>query len=439
MFAYYLRLALLSLRRNRILTALMVAAIALGIGAAMTSLTVLHLMSGNPLAHKDEQVRRVQLDNWSPGSPYSDRYPDEPPNLMTYRDVVALMEADRADRHAALYPVNFPIEPARADLPPFPASVLATTGDFFPMFEPPFRFGNGWGAQEDEAAARVVVLSAEINDRLFGGEDSTGRTVRMDGEDFTVVGVLEPWNPAPRTYHIAGGAFSDPEDVYVPFKVGIEKELTSASNNNCWQNTEPGYQAWLQSECVWLDLWVEVEDQAAADAYLSFLDDYVREQKTLGRFERPLNNRLRSVSEFLASQNVVSRDARTQVWLSFAFLLVCLVNTVGLLLAKFLGKAPEIGLRRAVGASKPQIFTQYLTESAIVGVLGGLFGILLSWGGLAALRALYEGTATEQLARMDWAMVAVTVLIALAASLLAGLYPTWRACQITPATQLKTQ
>src|SRR5690606_28941585 len=426
-------------KRNRILTALMVAAIALGIGAAMTSLTVLHLMSGNPLAHKDEQIRRVQLDNWSPGSPYNQRYPDEPPNLMAYRDVAALLEANRAQRHAALYPVNFPIEPARTDLQPFPASVLATTGDYFPMFEPPFRYGSGWGQREDQAGAREVVLSAEINDRLFGGHDRTGRSNRMDGEDFTVVGVLEPWHPAPRTYHIASGAFGDPEDAFVPFRVGIEKELTSVSNNNCWDSPGTGYQAWLQSECVWLDLWVQVEDEQAAKAYLAFLDDYVREQKTLGRFERPLNNRLRTVSEFLASQNVVSRDARTQVWLSFAFLLVCLVNTVGLLLAKFLGKAPEIGLRRAVGASKPQIFTQFLTESAIVGVLGGVFGILLSWGGLAALRALYQGTATERLAHMDWAMVAVTVLIALAASLMAGLYPTWRACQIAPATQLKTQ
>jgi len=219
MFRYYLRLALLSLKRNRILTALMVAAIALGIGAAMTSLTVLHLMSGNPLAHKDEQIRRVQLDNWSPGSAYNQRYPDEPPNLMAYRDVAALLEANRAQRHAALYPVNFPIEPARTDLQPFPASVLATTGDYFPMFEPPFRYGSGWGQREDQAGARVVVLSAEINDRLFGGEDSTGRSIRMDGEDFTVVGVLEPWHPAPRTYHIASGAFGDPEDAFVPFRV----------------------------------------------------------------------------------------------------------------------------------------------------------------------------------------------------------------------------
>jgi len=439
MFAYYLRLALLSLRRNRVLTALMIAAIALGIGAAMTSLTVLHLMSGNPLQYKDEQVRRVQLDNWGPGSPWSSRFPEEPPNLMTYRDVQALLAADRAEHHAALFPQDMPVETGRADLPPFTASVLMTTGGFFPIFEPPFRFGSGWGEREDEAAARVAVLSAGINDRLFGGEDSTGRILRMGGEDYTVVGVLDAWHPTPRPYHIAGGAFNEPEDVFVPFRVGIEKELTSSSNNNCWNSPGAGYQAWLQSECIWLDLWVQVEDQQAAQDYLAFLDAYVREQKTLGRFERPLNNRLRTVSEFLASQRVVSRDARTQVWLAFAFLLVCLINTVGLLLAKFLGKAPEIGLRRAVGASKPQVFIQYLTEAGIVGVMGGLFGILLSWGGLAALRVLYRGTATETLARMDWEMVALTVLISLAASLLAGVYPTWRACQVAPATQLKTQ
>jgi putative ABC transport system permease protein len=439
MFSYYLRLALLSLRRNRVLTALMIAAIALGIGAAMTSLTVLHLMSGNPLAHKDEQIRRVQLDNWSPGSPWSSRFPDEPPNLMTYRDVTALLQANRAERHAALFPQNTSIEPGRADLPPFTASVLMATGDFFPMFDVPFRFGSAWGKREDDAAARVVVLSSGINDRVFGGEDSVGRTLRMGGDEYTVVGVLDEWAPVPRFYHVAGGAFSEVEDVFVPFNVGIAKEQTSASNNNCWNNPGDGYQAWLQSECIWLDLWVEVADADAAGEYLGFLDAYVAEQKALGRFERPLNNRLRSVSEFLASQNVVSRDARTQVWLSFAFLLVCLINTVGLLLAKFLGKASEIGLRRAVGASKPQVFTQYLTEAGIVGLLGGLFGILLAWGGLAGLRVLYEGTATEALARMDWEMVAITVLIALASSLLAGLYPTWRACQIAPATQLKTQ
>ena len=92
MFGYYLWLAGRSLRRNPILTALMIAAIGLGIGAAMTSLTVLRAMSGNPLAFKDDLVYRPMIDNWSPGRPY-DSDSGEPPALFTYKDATALWNA----------------------------------------------------------------------------------------------------------------------------------------------------------------------------------------------------------------------------------------------------------------------------------------------------------------------------------------------------------
>ena len=64
--------------------------------------------------------------------------------------------------------------------------------------------------------------------------------------------------------------------------------------------------------------------------------------------------------------------------MSFAFLLVCLVNTIGLLLAKFMRKSGEIGLRRALGASKPQLFAQFIIESGVIGVSGGVLGLLLT-------------------------------------------------------------
>ncbi len=441
MFRYNLWLAAISLKRNPVLTALMIAAIGLGIGMAMTSYTVLSAMSGNPLAYKNELVRRVQLDNWDPEDPYGE--PNEPPELMTYRDVTNLLDKGEAQYRAASYPNFLPIEPAKRELQPYMLNVLFATGDFFPVFEPPFRYGNGWGKTEDANAARVVVLGHETNEKVFGGADSVGKKVRLGGEDYTVVGVLHEWEPQPKPYHVSNGAFGGVEDVFVPFKIGIEKELTSSSNNSCWQpsgeDEQPGYASWLASDCVWLDLTVQLKDQGQVADYRRFLDDYVNEEKKAGRFPRKLNNRLHSISEFFEAQRVVSRDARTQVWLAFAFLLVCLINTVGLLLAKFMGKAPEIGLRRAVGASKPQVFAQFLTESAVVGVAGGLLGLGLSLLGLLALRTLYAGTSSERLANMDWSMVAVTMGVALVASLLAGLYPTWRACQVQPATQLKTQ
>jgi putative ABC transport system permease protein len=436
MFAYYLRLALKSLRRNPILTALMVAAIALGIGASMTSLTVLRAMSGNPLPHKEGLVLRPQVDNWAPGRPWDED--GSPPNLMTYRDATNLVAAKQGVRQAAMFPNVLTIEPANREIKPYMMEVMFTHGDFFPMFDTPFAFGEGWSAEQDEATARVAVLSDETNQRLFSGENSVGREIRLGSEDFRIVGVLKPWEPTPRFYRISSGAFGGLENVFVPFKNGIERTLQSSDNNNCWADPGTGYQAWLDSECIWMDMWVEVAGASERAAYSDFLANYVNDQKKLGRFERPLNNRLSSIGEWLEEQRVVPRDVRTQVWMSFAFLIVCLVNTIGLLLAKFLARAPEIGLRRAVGASKRQVFTQYLTEAGMVGVFGALVGLLLTGLGLAGLRLLYGDSPSGEMAQLEPGMVAITVVVALIASLLAGLYPTWKACQIAPATQLKS-
>jgi putative ABC transport system permease protein len=436
MFSYYVRLALLSLRRNPVLTALMVAAIALGIGASMTSLTVLRAMSGNPLEHKEGLVYRPQLDNWSPGNPYSED--GSPPDQFTYRDATYLVAAKKGVRQAAMFPNVLAVEPENREIKPYMATVLFTHGDFFPMFDAPFKYGNGWSGAQDDDTARVVVLSAPTNERLFAGADSVGKTVRMGAEDFRVVGVLEEWNPQPKFYETSGGGFQDPEEFFVPFKNGIERELQSSSNNNCWKDSGNGYQAWLESECIWISMWVELASASEREGYLEFMNNYVNDQKKLGRFERPLNNRLDTTGEWLDLQGVVPRDARTQLWLAVAFLVVCLVNTVGLLLAKFLARAPEIGLRRAVGASRREVFTQYLTEAGMVGVVGAISGLILTMLGLAGLRALYNDTPTGDLATLEPSMILITMAVALAASVLAGVYPTWKACQVTPATQLKS-
>jgi putative ABC transport system permease protein len=134
---------------------------------------------------------------------------------------------------------------------------------------------------------------------------------------------------------------------------------------------------------------------------------------------------------------VVGADAKLSTWLAFGFLLVCLVNTVGLLLAKFSARAGEIGVRRALGATKPEIFRQFLTEASVIGLVGGVLGLVLSFGGLWLISMQSEEMAL--VAKMDWAMLGTTLALAVGASILAGLLPTWRACQVTPALQLKTQ
>ena len=119
MFAYYLQLGLRSLRRNPILTALMVVGIALGIAASMTTLTVMHLMGSNPIPWKSDKLHYVQLDNWSADQPY---YEDgRPPDQVTYQDAVALMKAGKADKQAAMFKLSLPVQPENKDLKPFQA------------------------------------------------------------------------------------------------------------------------------------------------------------------------------------------------------------------------------------------------------------------------------------------------------------------------------
>jgi len=108
-----------------------------------------------------------------------------------------------------------------------------------------------------------------------------------------------------------------------------------------------------------------------------------------------------------------------------------------LLLAKFLGGAPLVGLRRALGASRSMIFRQHLVEVSVIGVAGGLLGVGLTVLGLLQIRAMYENY--EGLTRVDFTMVILAIAIALAAGVIAGLYPTWRVCRTQPASYLKTQ
>jgi putative ABC transport system permease protein len=433
MFSYYLQLGMRSLRRNPILTALMVIGIGLGIAASMTTLTVMHLMGSDPIPWKSDKLHYLQLDNWSADDSYYDD--GRPPDQVTYRDAIALMEAGKADKQAAMFKLALPIQPENKELKPFRSLGRVTYTDFFGMFEPPFKYGGPWSRDQDAGHERVVVLGKDMNEKLFGGQDSVGRTVRMDDIDYTIVGVLGDWKLRSRYYDLTNGAFADPDEFFMPFTTAIDLKQRSSGNNSCWKSSGDGWDAYLDSDCIWIQMWVQLDSSARLAEYKSFLDSYVNEQKKLGRFPRPLNNRLLDVNEWMLDQEVVSRDVQVQTGLAFAFLVVCLVNTIGLLLAKFTRKSGEIGLRRALGASRREVFSQFLIESGVVGLSGGVLGLALTGLGLLAVRALYSEYKT--VAHLDWTMIFVTIVLAVVSSVLAGIYPTWRACRVQPAAQLK--
>ena len=434
---YNVKLGIKNIRRNPVLSALMVAAIGIGIGASMAMITVNYRFGSNPIPHRSDVLHYVRLDNWNPDFPFQDGTGVTVPSQVTYLDATALLGAKRAHRQAAMSGSTLAVEPSNRDERPYFVEVRATTADFFPMFDVPFRYGSGWSAESDDAAERVVVLKGTANERIFGGEDSVGRTLTLSGAQYRVVGVLDEWEPMPRFYEPNG---NEVEDLFIPWTLiaAADGDIPRAGNTNCWKPIEgQGFKAFLNSECIWIQFWVELRSAAEREDYLNFLNAYVEEQKKLGRFPRPMDNRVTPVMQWLEDRGVVPDEAQVLLGLSLIFLVVCLLNTIGLLLAKFLSKGGEIGIRRALGASRRTVLQQYLVEAGMIGLAGGLLGLALSWLALEGIRAQFIDDDVTRILTMDWNMVLAAVALGIVASLITAIYPTWRACNVQPAFYLK--
>ncbi|MBW3566836.1 MAG: ABC transporter permease [Proteobacteria bacterium] len=437
MIAYYIKLAALSIRRNPVLSTLMMAAIAVGIGAFMTMLTVHHIMSGNPVWWKNDVLYNVGLDTWNPDEPYYDERPELPPEQLTYRDAKALQESGIPAYKSYMFKVASVIQPDNEDVAPFIETGRMAFNDFFAMFDVPFLYGSAWPESSDRQDEFVVVLAKRTNDKVFGGENSVGESITIDGREYTVVGVTKEWDPRPKYYDLNNGPFQESEAFFLPAQLLETLEIQRSGNTNCWKPEDiQSFQDFLGSECTWIQYWVQLDTKAQQDSYRDFLGAYLQEQAKLGRSARPEQHLMATPEEWMEINEVVGDDNRVLVGLSALFLIVCLLNTVGLLLAKFLGRAGEISVRRALGASRSDIFRQQLVECGFIGLLGGVIGIGLSGLGLIAVKNMYR---FEGSVMMDSEMIATAFVTAVIASIAAGLWPAWQICRVPPAGYLKTQ
>ncbi|OOG59837.1 ABC transporter permease [Rhodanobacter sp. C03] len=434
MFGYYLDLALRSLRRNQILTALMVLAIGLGIGASMTMMTVLHVMSADPIPDRSGQLFYPHLDP-TPLDRRKNALAPDPTDNMTWPDAMALLAAHRGTRQAAMSGGNLVAHPEKVSANPFTIDGRYTTADFFAMFRLRFVAGHAWTATDDTARSRVVVLSEALSRTLFGTDDSAGRMVQLGEHTFRVIGVTAPWAPQPMFYaDAAAHKFGESDQFFLPLATAVDLKLDTSGNVSSWKKFSGDLTA---SSVTWLQFWVQLDKPDQVAAYRRFLFDYSAQQKALGVYERPADSaRLDSLRERLVTLHLVPDDLRLQSWLALGFLMVCMVNIVALLLAKFLRRSGEVSVRRALGAQRRDIFVQFGVESALIGLVGGGLGLLLAQLGLWGIRRRPDEYA--QLAQMDTAMLLSTFALAVVASVLAGLLPAWRACHIAPALQLKT-
>lgn len=449
MIGYYIRLALMSFRRTRGLTLLMGASIAVGITVSVVTVSLYHLLAGNPIWWKNDRLYAVTMDNWPPltGGP-----PPPPgidlalgPTQLTYMDAMHLFASDIPERKVIMYKARGVLSGGLARRQPLRAMTRITSADFFSMFDVPFLYGKGWNASADRDTAPVIVLSKEENEKLFGGVNSIGRTIRLNDRAFRVIGVLDEWLPRPKFYDINDGPVVPPEDVYVPWGWATALRLPTAGDLECiTPKPVRTYQDFLTSECNWIQMWVELPHRSQRERMEVFMNSYWQNQHKAGRFSARMNNRLTNVGTWLAEHQILGDDEHLLLVFGFAFFGVCVVNVVGLVLAKFLGRAANAGLRRALGASRGSILLQHVIETAVLALAAALLSLAiaeLSMWGFSKVIALVYSNGQDAAARMhfDGASFLWAAFLALIAAAAAGLYPAWRIARLPPASYLKSQ
>ncbi len=426
-----------SLRKTPLSTGLMVVAIACGIGITMTTLTLNHVRSNDPIPEKSSVLYAMQLQ--TSGKDTTWNTDDNVPTQVTYQDAMNVARFLPELKHTPMYKTGFAVRSFDPQFTPLLNSTRMTNRHFFSMFNIDFIYGGAWSKEIDENPANQVVIASDLNDKLFGGGDNVGKEIYLNNDTYRIVGIIENFNPAPKFYDVNNGAFQNSEQVFIPISLTQVAQFDSWGNNNGWKDEEiHSFEDKKSSEILWLQYWFEIPDKQAKNQVEQYLAGYIEQQKKLGRFERDdAKAHFKNVKEWLTYNKVVSDDSNVLVGVSFLFLSVCLVNTIGLLLAKFLRSAPNVGVRRALGASQGQVFLQHLVEVGLLGLMGGLVGLGFAQIGLSVLKAQFRGY--DVLATMDMTMFLAAPVIAVTATVFAGIYPAWRVCKTQPSIYLKTQ
>jgi len=430
MLMHNLWIAWKSLRRSPTLSVLIVLCIGVGIAFATTFSAVRYAFTKHPLPAQEDRLYYVRLDNWDPREAYPGEGADALPPQITFRDATELNRSPIPSRRTATFRTRAFVFPDASVARPFQENVRVVDSDFFGMFHVPFDYGGPWDRAADARPEQVVVLSQAMNERLFGGRNSVGETLRIEEQEYRVVGVLAGWAPSIRLYDMTQNPLVEPEPLFIPFGLTQPLSLRTAGNSDGWSGGP--------DEATFIQYWVELPSQADVQAYRRYLETYITEQKQQGRFQRPMHYRLSTIATLMRDLRVAPRETQALVIVGLLFLAVASVNLIGLLLGKFLARSAEVGVRRALGASRTDVFLQHLVECQLVALLGGAVGLGLTVVALRGLNAfMRDATRRADLIQLDPPMLALALALSVAAGLIAGVYPAWRICRTSPAIHLK--
>ena len=327
--------------------------LALGVGACAAIFSIVDAVLVHPLPYPDS-VRVVQLKEISAKGT---RMPFGEPNFVDVRarnhSLEAIAEYSGGSAATMMTTIIGGSEPVRAP-------VYAVSGEFFRVLGVAPVVGRTFLPEEVKSGAPVAVVSYGFWQRQLSGKtDLAGTTLRIDNQSFAVVGVLPPNQDYPKT-----------ADVWVPREMFPPETERTAHNWNVIARLRPAVTL------------------ATARADLSAIGKQLKQEN--GEGTNASDFAIIPLQEFLVGN---ARQALLVILAAVGFLLlVAGTNVVNLLLAQMTARQKEFAVRAALGAGRLRLAQQFLTENLLLALIGGAFGVLLSFWGVGLILKLNQGS-----------------------------------------------
>jgi putative ABC transport system permease protein len=289
------------------------------------------------------------------------------------------------------------------------ASVTGTTPDYMEVNSLDVASGSFFTEYDYQRGAKVVVLGSSVKETLFGDDNPIGQQMRMGGNIVRVVGVLE-----------AKEVMMGPDDsIFIP--------LTAMQQMVAQSRT-------AQGERVVSSISLTVSDETQADYVVEEITALLRDRHRLGALDDDDFN-IMSMQEIAET---ISEATGTMTLLLGAIaaisLLVGGIGVMNIMLVSVLERTREIGIRKALGATEPDIWIQFLIEAAFLTLLGGIIGVIVGW--LVAYFVNSMGFMTT-VVTADVVILAVSVSVGI--GLFFGFYPAWNASRLNPIEALRSE
>lgn len=394
------RFAFRGLRRNPGFTTVAVLTLALGIGVNTSMFTALQAVLLRELPYPDSD-RLVQVFRTSP---HSQRWPHAPANFLEQR-----AENDVFTQLAAVNGKSFNL--AEPGQPPERVGGLQVTADWFPLLGVAPALGRVFTPEEDRPGSNAVaVLEHQFWQRRFAGDpEIIGRTLRLDGETITVVGVMPPGFGDRQTFGSV--------DVWRPMAFSeTERQNRGGNYLKSYARLKPG---------------VSLAQARTAMAALA-----AKQER-----EHPDNNTGIGL-RLVPLADAMDPRGRLALWLTMALagfvLLIACANLANLQFARTARRTQELAIRGALGAPRNRLLRQLLTESLVIALLGGMLGVVLAgWANeLLGRQLVRDGDALLKL-QLNLKVLGFALGVSTLAGFAFGLVPAWLASRASAAEAMK--